>query len=104
MKISELVYFFMKLVKYLFLILLGLTIAIYLCAFFIQKSPQGRLIDNISERNKRALDAVLISYVLLIDVVIPSFRGFSLTRGIQKYAGKYLPYNSVSSVKYTNPY
>jgi len=88
MKISEIVYFLMKLVKYLFLILLGLTIAIYLCAFFIQKSPQGNLIDNISERNKRALDAVLMSYALLIYVVIPSFRGFSLTRGIRKYVGE----------------
>ena len=88
MKISEVVYFLMKLVKYLFLILLGLTIAIYLCAFFIQKSPQGNLIDNISERNKRALDAVLMSYALLIYVVIPSFRGFSLTRGIRKYVGE----------------
>jgi len=88
MKISEIVYFLMKLVKYLFQILLGLTIAIYLCAFFIQKSPQGKLIDNISERNKRALDAVLMSYALLIYVVIPSFRGFSLTRGIRKYVGE----------------
>ena len=95
MKISEVVYFLMKLVKYLFLILLGLTIAIYLCPFFIQKSPQGEPIDDISARNKRALDAVLISYVLLIYVVIPSFRGFSLTRGIRKYVGEYFSYNAV---------
>jgi uncharacterized protein YpmS len=89
MKISEVVYFLMKLVKYLFLILLGLTIAIYLYVFFIQKSPQGEPIDNISERNKRALDAVLMSYALLIYIVIiPSFRGFSLTRGIRNYVGE----------------
>ena len=88
MKISEIVYFLMKLVKYLFLILLGLTIAIYLYAFFIPRLP-GEPVENISERNKRALDAVLMSYGLLIYIVIiPSFRGFSLTRGIRKYVGE----------------
>ena len=90
MKISEVIYFFIKLVKYLFMILLGLTVAVYLCGFFIQKVSGGWTLDNISERNKRALDVVLISYVLFIDLVIPSLHGFSFAGGFQKYRKKYL--------------
>lgn len=54
-----------NILKYIFIILLAINLLIYIFVFIFQGDPGGEIVDNINERNKMALMAVFMLYVIL---------------------------------------
>ena len=58
-----------KIIKYLFIILLAITVLIYILVFIFQEDPGGEIWDNISKRNELALMAVSMLYDILYSII-----------------------------------
>ena len=65
-KLSTITQSFKKILKYLFIILLAINIAIYISIFLFQEKT-----DNIYKRHELALGGVMAFYVILYDIIIP---------------------------------
>ena len=65
-KLSTIIQSLKKILKYLFIILLTINIAIYIHVFLFQEKQ-----DNIYKRHELALEAVMYFYLILYDIIIP---------------------------------
>ena len=69
MKLTTIFQLIKKFLKYILILYLIINIAIYIYVFLFQENPDGEILDNVSERNKRSLLALILFNGILFSII-----------------------------------